>query len=167
MVKDTRVRDLQKQLRFISRYNNSVLSVIPDGVFGEKTENSVKSFQSAYGMPITGVADYDTFIKITDVKKAMEDNAKKPEAIELIPIYALPVNVGDESIYLYSIQGMLNVLSQINPAFLKVDITGKHDEKTVDAVKTIQRISGIDEDGILDKKTWNAISSVYSALHLL
>lgn len=166
MVKDTRVRDLQKQLRFISRYNNSVLSVIPDGVFGEKTESSVKSFQRAYGMPITGVADYDTFIKITDVKNAMEENAKKPEAVELIPIYALPLKAGDESVYLYPLQGVLNVLSQINPAFLRVDITGEHDEKTVDAVKNIQKISGIEEDGILDKKTWNVISSIYSALHL-
>ena len=42
-----------------------------------------------------------------------------------------------------------------------LDITGVHDSRSVETTKSIQKIAGIDESGIIDKKTVNAITDVY------
>lgn len=162
---NTSIRDLQTFLRKISQYNNSVLSVIPDGIFGQQTEDSVKSFQTAYNLPVTGIADYPTWIKITSVHQTILENERNPDVLEAIPIYELPINPGDESPYIYLIQGMINVLSAINNAFLPLEITGVHDAATVNAIKKIQELSGTPKKGTVDKATWNNIAGIYSMLN--
>ena len=159
------VRDLQTFLRRIALSDKSVSPVVPDGIFGEQTENSVKSFQQAYNLPVTGIADYDTWQKITDVHKFIVNNENEPDGVIAFYNYILPLNEGDSNPYVYLLQGILNVLSSLNNGFLPVDITGIHDEKSINAVKKIQEISGTEKNGIVDKQTWNNISALYNFVH--
>ncbi len=160
------VRDLQGFLRRIALSDNSVSPVIPDGIFGEQTENSVKSFQRAYNLPVTGIADYPTWQKITEVHNFIIKNESEPDGITAFYNYILPINEGDSNHYVYLLQAILNVLSSVNNGFLSVDITGTHDEKSVNAVKKIQEISGTEPNGRVDKQTWNNISGIYNTLHM-
>lgn len=163
--KTTAVRDLQTFLRRIAQSDSSVSSVIPDGIFGVQTENSVKSFQTAYNIPVTGIVDYPTWLKITEIHGLIVENEKNPDAMEAVFDYILPLNAGDSNPYVFLLQGILNVLSSVNNGFLPVNITGISDEATVNAIKKIQEISGTEQNGTVDKTTWNNLAGIYSALH--
>jgi len=158
------VKNLQSFLRDISQHNSEITSVVPDGIFGVQTENSLKSFQRAYGIEPTGRADYETWTKVIEVHELLTSREVLPDAISALPRYVLPLISGAEGPYVYLLQGILTVLSGINRGFNAVDITGIFDEKTVDAIKNIQSISGIYPSGNVDKETWNALSGVYSAV---
>ena len=61
------VRDLQKYLALIGRTYTSLKTVPITGYYGEVTEAAVRDFQKAFGLPQTGVVDYQTWYKIQEI----------------------------------------------------------------------------------------------------
>ncbi|MGI5824385.1 MAG: peptidoglycan-binding domain-containing protein [Bacillota bacterium] len=61
------IRAMQEYLRYISRFIPEVDSVIPDGVYGEETMQSVLSFQKYFDLDETGIIDYPTWEMISFV----------------------------------------------------------------------------------------------------
>jgi hypothetical protein len=61
------VRAIQGQLNRIARNYPLIPKLAEDGKYGTKTANSVKVFQSIFTLPQTGVVDYATWYKISDV----------------------------------------------------------------------------------------------------
>ena len=55
------VMGLQEMLRTISFWLEDIPSVIPDGIFGPKTKDSVTAFQTVYGLKPTGEVDSQTW----------------------------------------------------------------------------------------------------------
>ena len=62
-----KVRQIQEQLNTISQVYTAVPSVTADGIYGESTANAVRAFQSVFGLPQTGVVDYQTWYKIQEI----------------------------------------------------------------------------------------------------
>lgn len=62
-----KVRQLQEQLARISRSYPAIPTVTADGVYGNRTREAVEKFQSVFGLPVTGVVDYPTWYKISDI----------------------------------------------------------------------------------------------------
>ena len=42
-----------------------------DGVYGSRTREAVEKFQSVFGLPVTGIVDYPTWYKISDIYVAV------------------------------------------------------------------------------------------------
>ncbi|SHE40345.1 peptidoglycan-binding domain-containing protein [Clostridium fallax] len=61
------VKTIQNYLNVIARSYPLIPKVIEDGIYGSKTRESVKVFQSVFGLPQIGVVDYATWYKISDV----------------------------------------------------------------------------------------------------
>lgn len=61
------VRTIQEQLNRIARNYPLIPKVAQDGVFGETTAEAVRTFQGIFSLPKTGVVDYATWYKISDV----------------------------------------------------------------------------------------------------
>jgi subtilisin family serine protease/peptidoglycan hydrolase-like protein with peptidoglycan-binding domain len=61
------VRIIQNQLNRIARNYPLIPKVAEDGQFGSKTADSVKVFQEVFTLPKTGIVDYATWYKISDV----------------------------------------------------------------------------------------------------
>jgi len=61
------VRTVQGQLNRIARNYPLIPKLAEDGRYGSKTANSVKVFQQVFTLPQTGVVDYATWYKISDV----------------------------------------------------------------------------------------------------
>ena len=61
------VQTIQEQLNRIAQNYPLIPKVAVDGVFGNSTSESVKVFQSVFNLPQTGVVDYATWYKISDV----------------------------------------------------------------------------------------------------
>ncbi len=67
----TKVRQLQEQINTIASVYYSVPSLTPDGIYGENTRNAVEAFQSVFGLPETGVVDFRTWYKISEIYVAI------------------------------------------------------------------------------------------------
>lgn len=62
-----KVRQMQEQLNVISNAYPAIPKVGVDGIYGPATEAAVREFQSVFGLPVTGVVDYRTWYKISEI----------------------------------------------------------------------------------------------------
>lgn len=62
-----KVRQLQEQLDVIAEVYTAIPRIAADGIFGPATEEAVREFQSIFGLPKTGVADFATWYKISEI----------------------------------------------------------------------------------------------------
>lgn len=62
-----KVRQMQQQLNVIAGAYPAIPKITADGIFGTATENSVRKFQSVFGLPVTGIVDYRTWYKISEI----------------------------------------------------------------------------------------------------
>lgn len=66
-----KVRQLQEQLQRISQAYPAIPSITADGIYGSRTKEAVAKFQSVFGLPATGVVDYPTWYRISDIYVAV------------------------------------------------------------------------------------------------
>jgi 5-hydroxyisourate hydrolase-like protein (transthyretin family) len=66
-----KVRQLQEQLARISKAYPAIPTITADGIYGSKTKAAVAKFQSIFGLPATGIVDYPTWYKISDIYVAV------------------------------------------------------------------------------------------------
>ncbi len=62
-----KVLQMQEQLNAISSVYSSIPKIAADGLFGSATEDAVLQFQRVFGLPATGVVDYPTWYKISEI----------------------------------------------------------------------------------------------------
>ncbi len=62
-----KVRQLQIQLNRIARNYPAIPAITPDGIYGPATASAVRTFQSIFNLPQTGVTDYATWYEISDI----------------------------------------------------------------------------------------------------
>lgn len=62
-----KVRQIQEQLDVVSGAYPAIPNVNPDGVYGPATAEAVRVFQSVFGLPATGIVDYPTWYKISEI----------------------------------------------------------------------------------------------------
>ena len=66
-----KVRQMQEQLARISKSYPAIPAIRPDGVYGPSTREAVEVFQSVFGLPVTGVVDYNTWYEISNIYVAV------------------------------------------------------------------------------------------------
>lgn len=62
-----KVAQLQEQLNRIRENYNVIPYLTVDGIYGNRTAEAVRTFQRIFNMPQTGVVDYPTWYKISDM----------------------------------------------------------------------------------------------------
>ena len=65
------VLTIQEQLNTISESYPAIPRVSEDGIYGTSTSNAVKIFQSIFNLPQTGVVDYRTWYRISEIYVAV------------------------------------------------------------------------------------------------
>lgn len=154
------IENLQNFLRRIS-YDNSIPKVIPDGIFGGQTKNAVLKFQNEFNLEQTGIVDNKTWNKIQKIYKTTLKKYSVPNPINIFPSPHFTISDNDENEIVYVVQSILKALGNNFENLNDVEINGKYDEKTKNAVLTIQNASGIKETGVIDKETWEAIAILF------
>lgn len=66
-----KVRQIQEELARISRSYPAIPTITPDGIYGSATREAVEVFQRVFGLPVTGVIDYRTWYKISEIYVAV------------------------------------------------------------------------------------------------
>lgn len=62
-----KVRQMQEQLNVIAGAYPKIPKITADGIYGPATAESVRVFQSVFGLPQTGEVDYTTWYKISEI----------------------------------------------------------------------------------------------------
>lgn len=62
-----KVRMLQEQLDRIAEVYTAIPTIITDGIYGEATKEAVTEFQRIFGLPQTGIVDFRTWYKISQI----------------------------------------------------------------------------------------------------
>lgn len=62
-----KVRQLQEQINVIAGAYPAIPRIAADGIYGPATEASIRKFQSVFGLPQTGITDYKTWYKVSEI----------------------------------------------------------------------------------------------------
>lgn len=157
------VESLQTMLRLISEQDPQVLPLIPDGYYGGNTFASVRSFQQAYGISPTGIADQSTWDAITAVYNRLFLSQTPPSTHPIWPV-GTTVLPGDFNYHIYLIQAMLAALSHFFPELGRPQFTGILDTSTSNGLKWVQRASSIPITGVLNTETWHYLNGIYQIM---
>lgn len=158
------IRSLQLMLRTIAFATGEIPAVIPDGIFGASTEDAVSVFQKVYSLPVTGVADEETFRAIVSAYNlANEALSPVQSAVFLFPT-GLVISGGQHHPHVRLAQAMLLALRQEFPALTSTAVSGILDPVTAENLRLLQELSGLEVTGQLDKRSWNLLSRLYRGL---
>ena len=158
------VRSLQTMLRVIAEADGNVPTVVPDGIYGQQTANSVSTFQRLNGLPVTGITDQATWDQIVAVYEPALVRIGKAQPIEIIFEPNQVFRSGDRSPYLYLLQGILISLSDAYSSINPPVSTGTLDSATSAALAGFQSLAGLPPTGELDRITWKYLVHHF-ALH--
>ena len=61
------IRSLQTMLRTIAHVDETLLKLVPDGIYGPNTVQAVREFQRQNALPVTGETDNATWNKLVAV----------------------------------------------------------------------------------------------------
>jgi len=153
------VLDLQNMLYTVSKFENGVPDVIPDGVFGHKTSQAISKFQQRAGISPSGVADSETWKALSQKHREIVKKNKPAQPIKLFKGY---VKKGQEHDSVVLVQMLFNRLSREFSVFEKTLLSGVLDDKTQKNLREFQRISKLDPHGEIDRDSWEMIATYYN-----
>lgn len=149
------VRSLQTMLRILSEDDPGLPVVIPDGIYGPSTMVAVTAFQRRAGIPVTGIVDEHTWLRIVEAYEPALIRVGKAEPIEILLDPGEVIRLGQSSPYLYLLQAMLAQLSSDHTAIQFPGFSGVLDAQTSDSLKQFQILADLPSTGTLDKITWH------------
>nr|WP_312578821.1 peptidoglycan-binding protein [Sedimentibacter sp.] len=151
----------QLELNNISQNYPAIPQIYPvDGVFSPLMESAVKSFQTVFNLPPTGIIDEATWYRIKNIYVAIRKLAELSSQgmfISDIPVSAIEGGLVVPRVQL--VQYYLNILSAYYNTIQAVDINGILDPPTRNSIMAFQRTFGLPTTGIIDNRTWDAINN--------
>lgn len=157
------VKVVQYYLAFIGFFNARLPQIAVDGIFGEETENAVRSFQSLYNLTADGIVGRLTWYALQNVYysilNSLPDEYRSYSSL-LYPGYA--ITTGASGNVVTQLQTFLRVIGQNNSSVPLIEADGIFGSRTKAAVIAVQKLSGLPENGAVGPLTWNAIVNLYN-----
>ena len=141
---------------------------VVDGVFGSKTESSVKKFQQIFGLTPDGIVGPGTWYALVRLYTAttrlaeLRSQGQRFYAINWTPPSGLAP--GDTGEKVQQLQYMLSILSTHIQTIPPVNVDGIYGNQTRAAVLAAQRRFGLPETGTVGAQTWDAIYNQYAGI---
>ena len=152
------VRSLQTMLRVLAEHDDRYVTVVPDGIYGQTTMAAVSNFQQIHGLPVTGVADQDTWEAVVRNYEPALVLVTEAQPVEIILNPNEVLRRGDASPYLRVAQALLWVLSEAYSSIGRPGQSGVLDAATSDSLSSFQALNGLPMTGELDKITWQQLA---------
>ena len=160
------VQTIQTYLERIRR-NYPAIPAITDetGVFGDSTKAAVAKFQSIFSLSPDGVVGKATWNKLsylyTSVTRLADlDSEGTSLGIGTIPPSSV-LRLGSSGQDVVTLQYLLNVAAEFNPAIPAPRQNGNFGSDTQQAVAAFQIAAGLTPDGIVGPLTWQALYNTY------
>ena len=139
-----------------------------DGIFGSRTEASVRKFQEIFGLSPDGIVGPGTWYELIRVYVAVTRLAELRSQGQ--QFYANSWNLnpgiypGQSGDRVRHLQYMLSVLSEFIPEIPPLAVDGIYGPRTEDAVRAAQRWFDEPVTGIVDEDTWDEIYDQFSGI---
>lgn len=122
------------------------------GVFGNMTRDAVFSFQSIFGLPITGVVNMATWDKLM-----WEAYGDRPAPPEIPPFPGTDISSGATGPHVLHVQRAINILAEVHPELWKILDNGIFGHETENAVAAFQLLFGLPATGVVNRTTWDRL----------
>lgn len=139
-----------------------------DGIFGSRTEASVRTFQEIFNLTPDGIVGPATWYAVVRLYTAVTRLAElRSQGQQFYAISWSPPNTlqqGSSGDKVRQLQYMLAILSDFIPSIPPVAVDGTYGPATRSAVLAAQRRFGLPETGTVDARTWDEIYDQFSGI---
>ena len=160
---------VQVELNRIAQ-NYPAIPKIPvvDGIFGSRTEASVRAFQEIFDLTPDGIVGPGTWYELvrlyTAVNSLSELRSQGQQFYSVEWRYPNSYYEGDTGDNIRLLQYMLSVLSAYIPEIPRVEVDGIFGPATREAVLAAQRWFGLPQTGSVNAATWDEIYDQFSGI---
>lgn len=160
---------IQVELNRISQNYPAIPKLSPvDGIFGSRTEESVRKLQEIFSLDVDGIVGKATWYALvrlyTAVTRLSELRSQGQRFYSISWEYPNSPQLGSTGEKVRHLQYMLAVLSEYIPQIPLVTVDGVFGRQTLDAVLAAQQYFGLPETGIVNAATWEEIYDQYSGI---
>ena len=139
-----------------------------DGIYGSRTEASVRAFQQIFNLTPDGIVGPATWYAIVRLYTAVTELSElRSQGQQFYAVnWSSPsgLQVGDSGEKVRLLQYMLSVLSQYISGIPPISVDGIFGNDARNAVLAAQRRFRLPETGIVDSATWDAIYEQYAGI---
>ncbi len=160
---------IQVELNRISQNYPAIPKISPvDGIFGSRTEASVRKFQEIFNLDVDGIVGKATWYALVRLYTAVTDLAElRSQGQRFYSIsweYPNSPREGSTGEKVRHLQYMLAVLSEYIPQIPPLAVDGVFGKQTKESVLAAQRYFGLPETGVVNADTWEEIYDQYSGI---
>ncbi len=161
------VKRIQISLNHIGKNYPAIPKIAyPDGIFDVITENAVREFQRIFNLTPDGIVGKATWYKIififSGVRRLSELDSDRLLIGTVNSQFKESLREGDSGREVQVLQYYLNFIAEFNNFIPSVNMDGIFGPATAASVRAFQQSVGLEQTGIVDETTWNAIFSSYT-----
>ena len=158
---------IQYYLKFLSLFNSTLPDISVDGVFGEATENAVRTFQREHGLTDDGIVGEATWNAIlNEYRITLQSLPYEFQSYSSLLYPGYVITEGSTGKAVEQLQTYLNVISRNIPAVPPVTVDGVYGPQSIRAVEAVQSLYAMPVTGYVGPLTWNAIVELYNGFRI-
>ena len=157
------VKEIQYYLYLLSAYYPEIPVIAYDGIYGQKTAEAVRAYQTLMGLTPDGVVGEKTWNSIYSQFQTLRTVDGPVRALHAYAYPGYPLEPGMEGGWVRYVQYLLEYIGIFFDTILPVDMTGVYDTATAESVRSFTQTFRMAETDVVDETVWNAMVIVYLA----
>lgn len=155
------VKLIQYYLSVLAFFDENLPMPSLNGVFDEKTEQTVREFQAQQGLNIDGIVGRQTWNALLTAYDRTISSIPPQYMVSTDEIYPGKfLALGQSGREVKILQEFLVQAAQNMPEIPTVEVTGNYDAQTEAAIRVVQAMEDLPQNGVTGPLTWNAVVSL-------
>ena len=160
---------IQVEVNRIAQNYPAIPKISPvDGIFGSRTEASVRKFQEIFNLDVDGIVGKATWYALvrlyTAVTNLSELRSQGQRFYSISWEYPNSPREGSTGEKVRHLQYMLAILAEYIPQIPPLSVDGIFGKQTKESVLAAQRYFGLPETGVVNADTWEEIYDQYAGI---
>ncbi len=155
------IRRVQDYLYEIHLYEGVDYFAARNGIYTDTTQKAVANFQKKNNLPSTGIVDLRTFEELRDTAAKYKEKNEADD--HLYSSNGYPIQLGSRGSDVEVLHALLRALSAYDTNFPPIPRSSYFSAETQDAIRYMQRMFLLEEDGIVDAMLFSRLEKELDA----